>query len=147
MKTRISLVFVALVAALTIPAVASANGGGHHGPPPPPPIVTVLYAQPIIAGSGNATISATSVSCAAGDGSYTVTWTAHITDLSRHNTPTTWALGGTVAAVSDPITVTTSHMRQSVLFSTPPRIAIVAVIGMSRPVLTASAGVPDYCTT
>ena len=64
MKTRISLVFVALVAALAIPAVASANGGGHHGPPPPPPIVTVLYAQPIIAGSGNATISATSVTCA-----------------------------------------------------------------------------------
>jgi len=145
MKTRISLVFAALAASLTIPAVASANGGGHHGPPPPPPIVTVLYAPPIIAGSGNATISATSVSCAAGDGSYTVTWTAHITDLSRHNTPTTWALGGTVAAVSDPITVTTSHVRQAVLFSTPPRIAAVATIGMSRPKLTASTGVPGYC--
>ena len=103
---RLSLVFAALVAALAIPAVASANGGGHHGPPPPPPNVPVLYAPPITAGSGNATISATSVTCAAGDGSYTVTWTAHITDLSRHNTPTTWALGGTVAAVSDPITVT-----------------------------------------
>ena len=52
MKTRISLVFVALVAALTIPAVASANGGGHHGPPAPPPNVPVLYAPPITAGSG-----------------------------------------------------------------------------------------------
>lgn len=146
MKTRISLVFVALVAALTIPAVASANGGGHHGPPAPPPNVPVLYAPPITAGSGNATISATSVTCAAGDGSYTVTWTAHITDLSRHNTPTTWALGGTVAAVSDPITVTVGYTRQAVLFSTPPRIAAVATIGMSRPKLTASAGVPGYCT-
>ena len=143
---RLSLVFVALAASLTIPAVASANGGGHHGPPAPPPNVPVLYAPPITAGSGNATISATSVTCAAGDGSYTVTWTAHITDLSRHNTPTTWALGGTVAAVSAPITVTVGYTRQAVLFSTPPRIAIVATIGMSRPKLTASTGVPGYCT-
>lgn len=33
MKTRIALVFAALAASLTIPAVASANGGG--GTPPP----------------------------------------------------------------------------------------------------------------
>ena len=33
MKTRIALVFAALAVALTIPAVASANGGG--GTPPP----------------------------------------------------------------------------------------------------------------
>ena len=66
---RLSLVFAALAASLTIPAVASANGGGGTPPPVcpqwsrtcgpvqppyPPPYPTVLTADPIIAGSGNA---------------------------------------------------------------------------------------------
>ena len=53
---------------------------------------------------------------------------------------------GQTASVNDPIIIVTGHTRQAVLFSTPPRIAAVATIGMSRPVLTASAGVPGYCT-
>ncbi len=68
---RLILVAVALAASLTIPAVASANGGGGTPPPVcpqwsrtcgpvqppyPPPYPTVLTADPIIAGSGNAEV-------------------------------------------------------------------------------------------
>lgn len=161
MKTRIALVFAALAASLTIPAVASANGGGGTPPPVcpqwsrtcgpvqppyPPPYPTVLTADPIIAGSGNAEVHAVNVSCAAPNGTYSVVWVARITSLSPHNTPTVWSVDGQTASVNDPIIIVTGHTRQAVLFSTPPRIAAVATIGMSRPVLTASAGVPDYCT-
>ena len=69
------------------------------------------------------------------------------TRTSHENTPR--IIGGLrvgTASVNDPIIIVTGHTRQAVLFSTPPRIAAVATIGMSRPVLTASAGVPDYCT-
>ena len=158
---RITLLFVALAAMLTIPAVASANGGGGTPPPPcpqwsracgpvlpppPPPIPTVLVGPPIIAGSGNAEVHAVNVSCAAPNGSYTVVWVAQITSLSPHNTPQVWSVDGQTASVADPIIIVTGHTRQAVLFSTPPRIATVATIGMSRPKLTASAGVPGYCT-
>ena len=158
---RLSLVFAALAASLTIPAVASANGGGGTPPPVcpqwsrtrgpvqppyPPPYPTVLTADPIIAGSGNAEVHAVNVSCAAPNGTYSVVWVARITSLSPHNTPTVWSVDGQTASVNDPIIIVTGHTRQAVLFSTPPRIAAVATIGMSRPVLTASAGVPDYCT-
>lgn len=115
-------------------------------PPYPPPYPTVLTADPIIAGSGNAEVHAVNVSCAAPNGTYSVVWVARITSLSPHNTPTVWSVDGQTASVNDPIIIVTGHTRQAVLFSTPPRIAAVATIGMSRPVLTASAGVPDYCT-
>ena len=72
-------------------------------------------------------------------------WVARITSLSPHSTPTVWSVDGQTASVNDPIIIVTGHTRQAVLFSTPPRIAAVATIGMSRPKLTASAGVPDYC--
>ena len=105
-----------------------------------------MTADPIIAGSGNAEVHAVNVSCAAPNGTYSVVWVARITSLSPHNTPTVWSVDGQTASVNDPIIIVTGHTRQAVLFSTPPRIAAVATIGMSRPVLTASAGVPDYCT-
>ena len=98
-----------------------------------------------IAGSGNAEVHAVNVSCAAPNGTYSVVWVARITSLSPHNTPTVWSVDGQTASVNDPIIIVTGHTRQAVLFSTPPRIAAVAVIGMSRPVLTASTGVPGYC--
>ena len=155
---RLILVFAALVAALTIPAAASANGGGGTPPPPPlicpglsrlcpPPPAPAPTPPPVSPGSwGNADIDPVNVSCAAPNGSYQVTWVATITRLGKYDTPTFWSVGGQVASVAAPIWIVTSHTRQAVLFSSPPRIAVVAQIGMSRPVLAASAGVPGYCT-
>lgn len=39
----------------------------------------------------------------------------------------------------------TNHVRNRVLFSPEPRIAVQAYIGFSRPILTAGAYVPGYC--
>ena len=123
-------VFVGVVAMFVSPVLVSAACAG----------------QPITGGSGNAEIHAAYVSCAAPDGTYTVAWVATITDLSRHNTPTVWSIDGFVQPVTAPIGVVRSYTRQAVLFSSPPRIAVEAYIGMSRPKLTAGASVPGYCT-
>jgi hypothetical protein len=97
-------------------------------------------------GSGNATIVDVSTSCASPTGVYTVTWVAYVTDLSRHNTPTEWSINGVVASVYSPIVIVRSYTRQAVLFSSPPRIAVQAYIGFSRPMLTDESYVPGYCS-
>ena len=125
-KSNLGLV-AALVAAFTLasPAPVGATGG-----------------------TGNAAIHDVAVSCAAPDGTYTVTWVATVTGLNRNGEkPTTWSVdyGITQYPVTSPIVIVTSHTRQAVLFSSPPRIARQAQIGYSRPMLVDQAYVPGYC--
>ena len=78
----------------------------------------------------------------------TVTWVATVTGLNRNGEkPTTWSAdyGITQYPVTSPIVIVTSHTRQAVLFSSPPRIARQAQIGYSRPMLVDQAYVPGYC--
>lgn len=129
MKRFIAMTIAALIAAFTIGVaspVASASGG-----------------------SGSATIRDVSVSCAdPTTGVYTVTWRAHVTDLSRHNTPTVWSLEGQTTSVKNPIFVTTSYVRyQTSWQNREPVITVAARIGFSQPILNDRASVPGYCVT
>lgn len=109
-------------------------------------ITPVLPAQ-AAGGSGNATIVDAYSSCASPTGAYTVTWVAYVTDLSKFNTPTTWSIDGVVASVYSPIYIVTSHSRaQGGVPVQPPRIARQAYIGFSRPMLTDTGFIPDYCS-
>lgn len=125
-KIGISL---ALAASMLIPATTATAGG------------------PIIGGSGSATVEAVATSCAAPNGTYTVTWVAQIDSLSRHNTPTDWVLSGQTAPTNQAIVVVKPYVRQAVLFSDVPRFNDVAIIGMARQVVTNKnkVAVPGYC--
>lgn len=130
MRRYFAMLIAALVAVITIGA-ASPTGVGASG------------------GSGSATIQDVSVSCAdPATGAYTVTWVAHVTGLSRHNTPTVWSLAGQTTSVNNPIFVTTSYVRyQMSWYNREPVITVAARIGFSQPILNDRASVPGYCAT
>jgi len=107
-----------------------------------------LIPAPVSAGSNVAEINNVATSCAAPDGTYTVTWRADIFAPSRvQRGVTAWSLTGTAeVSVASSIYVVTTHSRITPGFPVrEPRIAIQAQIGSARPILTDDANIPAFC--